>query len=150
MVAKGVPWTHGAYVGGAETPEHYVWRSMLSRCNRPNDKSFAGYGGRGIRVEWSSYAEFLNDMGRRPSDQHSIDRIDVNGNYSKANCRWATRSEQQSNTQDTKTYTDGDFSGTLTECAEYIGISKALAHWRYKTWGTFKRGANWWLRPKIK
>lgn len=57
------------------------------------------YADRGITVckRWDAYETFLADMGRRPSPDHSIDRINNDGNYEPSNCRWATRSEQQRN-----------------------------------------------------
>lgn len=136
---------HGGYLGGKEQPEHYVWRSMLARCNNPNQNAYKHYGGRGIKVcrRWHSYEKFLADMGSRPSPEHSLDRIDTDKDYKLSNCRWATRSQQQKNKTSTKTYTDGNFTGVLVECAEYLGISKALAHIRWKSWGTFQKGVVW-------
>ena len=79
-------------------PTYSSWRAMHKRCRNANHKDFANYGGRGITVcqEWFSYRQFLADMGERP-DGRSIDRINVNGNYEKENCRWATASEQARN-----------------------------------------------------
>jgi hypothetical protein len=72
---------------------------MLSRCNNPNATSYVDYGGRGISVceRWSEFQNFLDDMGERPSKAYSIDRIDVNGNYTPENCKWATATEQTRN-----------------------------------------------------
>jgi hypothetical protein len=136
---------HGAYNGGGETPEHYVWRTMLARCNNPNANSYAYYGGRGIHVckAWHMYENFVADMGLRPSSEHSLERINVDKGYIPSNCKWATRSEQQRNKRNTRFYTNGSFSGTLVECAVYVGISKELAYWRWKTWGTFLKGTIW-------
>ena len=136
---------HGGYSGGKETAEHYIWRSMLARCNNPNDSSYPYYGGRGINVcdKWRDYAAFLADMGKRPTTTHSLDRIDVDGDYSPGNCRWATRSEQQKNKTGTRRYTNGVFTGTLVECATLLGISKESAHWRWKNWKTFTKGEVW-------
>lgn len=136
---------HGAYTGGKEKPEHYVWRSMLARCTNPRASSFKYYGARGINVcaRWQNYSNFIADMGDRPTPEHSLERKDYNGDYEPDNCCWATRSEQQKNKSSTKVYSNGVFVGTLVECAKAIGISKELAHWRWKTHKTFKAGEPW-------
>lgn len=82
------------------TAEYTAWRSMKRRCSPNNAKSRAYYSDRGIRVcpEWeASFSSFLAHVGRRPTPQHSIDRINNNGNYEPGNVRWATWSEQMRN-----------------------------------------------------
>lgn len=78
---------------------------MKKRCYNQNEHSYKDYGGRGIRVLWSSFPDFYTDMGK-PYEEHvalygekdtSIDRINNDGNYCKANCRWATKKEQANN-----------------------------------------------------
>ena len=105
------------YVHGGTTihkREHNSWFSARQRCNNPKCHAYEDYGGRGIRVcqRWNAadagFVNFLQDMGRRPANK-SLDRIDVNGNYScghcpqciehgwPANCRWATQKVQNMN-----------------------------------------------------
>ncbi len=73
---------------------------MIQRCYSPSNTGFMNYGGRGVTVcdawRWD-YEAFLRDVGRKPSDEHSLDRIDPWGHYEPANVRWATNVEQANN-----------------------------------------------------
>lgn len=91
--------THG-HTRGGRTLEYQSWLAMIRRCNNPNEAIYHYYGGRGIKVceRWvNSYENFLEDMGKRPSKNHSLERIDVDGDYEPSNCKWATRTEQALN-----------------------------------------------------
>src|SRR5215204_1108980 len=79
-------------------PLYSVWSAMRRRCRNPNDASWPHYGARGITVcpAWDDYRTFEKDMWPRPPGA-SIERIDVNGNYERSNCRWATAFEQSRN-----------------------------------------------------
>lgn len=87
--------THGM----THCPEYNAWSAMRNRCEKPSNKDFKYYGGRGITVcgRWSSFENFYEDMGPRPSNKHTIDRIDNDRNYDSKNCRWATRLYQARN-----------------------------------------------------
>ena len=89
-----------SHKGRRPTAEYRVWKWMKERCSNQSSMSYQNYGGRGIKVcaRWaSSFEAFLADMGRRPSRNLQIDRINNDGNYEPGNCRWATRSEQMKN-----------------------------------------------------
>lgn len=100
---------HGNSPRKRATPEYKSYYAMIQRCTNENAKGFENYGGRGIRVcdRWMDFNVFLKDMGKKPSPEHSIERIEVNGNYEPSNCRWATPVEQSHNTRLRKTNKTG-------------------------------------------
>lgn len=128
------------YHGMADSPEHGIWEGMKDRCYKPRQRGYANYGGRGIAVcsGWrSSFKAFLGDMGERPSDSHSIDRIDGDGHYScghceecvangwPANCRWATRAEQRRSQRNIRMLTFQGETMCMADWAKRKGMSKA-------------------------
>lgn len=98
--------THGEARQKVRSVEYNTWGRMNSRCHDPGHPRYSDYGGRGISVcdRWrDSFENFLADMGRRPSAQHSLDRYpDNDGNYEPDNCRWATTVQQSLNRRTTR------------------------------------------------
>lgn len=92
---------HGQTANGKISPEHKAWAAIKQRCYNPNASKYKYWGGRGITVceRWlNSFENFLADMGKRPSDKHSLDRFpNKEGNYEPGNCRWATIEQQNEN-----------------------------------------------------
>ena len=122
--------------GGTQpAPEWVCWVSIKGRCLNPKDPAYPDYGGRGICIceRWlSSYEDFLVDVGRKPSPQHTLDRIEVNGNYEPGNVRWATRLEQARNRRNSL-------------YIEHDGQRLCLAEWAEKT-GI----KNWTIRARLR
>ncbi|UNY40195.1 hypothetical protein KLEP174_gp48 [Pseudomonas phage vB_PcuM_ KLEP17-4] len=117
--------------GMHKTRTHTCWVNMKSRCLNPKNKSYSRYGGRGISVckRWMDFANFLADMGIQPENM-SIDRIDVNGNYSPDNCKWSSKVDQQRNTSKNQIITAYGESKTVAEWADLTGIGRSTLSYR--------------------
>jgi hypothetical protein len=122
--------THGM----KNTRTYSIWQAMRSRCNRINQD----YSCRGITYDerWDSFENFYLDMGEVPNGM-SIDRIDVNGNYTKDNCRWATREQQANNTRANVFLEYGGKKQTVAQWAKELGMKpdKLRSRLRYG-WST--------------
>ena len=117
------------------TRVYNIWRMMRGRCYDPLDKCYDDYGGRGITVcdRWKEdFAAFYADMGDPPTDQHSIDRRDNDGNYEPGNCRWATPKEQANNRRSNIMLTHDGATRTAEEWSEIVGINAATIRQRKK------------------
>lgn len=112
----------GEYRNGKESVEARTYHHARTRCCNPNDKAFPCYGGRGIEFRFTSFKEFIDEVGRRPSSKHTLDRIDSNGHYEKGNVRWATMKEQQNNRRNNVLLTFDGETHTIAEWAEKTGI----------------------------
>lgn len=95
---------HGHNVRGARSPEYISWAGMIQRCTNPNNPKFVDYGARGISVyePWFEFENFLADMGRKPSSDLSIHRVDNDGNYCPSNCVWADAVTQANNKRNSR------------------------------------------------
>lgn len=115
--------------GGSKLPEYAIWDAMRQRCSNPKTRQYSDYGGRGITVfpDWDckgGFAAWFAHIGPRPSKDHSIDRFpNPNGNYEPGNVRWATRIEQQNNTNKNRFLSLGDETKTVAEWARTLGCS---------------------------
>jgi hypothetical protein len=117
----------------SKKPSYKSWEGMIYRCNNPKSISYKNYGERGIKVckRWeSSYSNFIEDMGEKPSSKHTIERIDMNGNYEPSNCKWATYKEQMSNKRNNRFVVFMGERLTVTQLAERVGIPDGVLHSR--------------------
>lgn len=115
--------------GRSRTPEYAAWIHMLDRCYNASNPGYSNYGGRGIRVcdRWiTSFANFLSDLGERPSANHMLDRIDNDGNYTPSNCRWATPRVQGNNKRNNRLITYGDKTLTLSQWTAELHLPRGL------------------------
>lgn len=125
---------HGLY----NHPIYSNWEHIKQRCNNPKSPSYKNYGGRGIKVcdEWNnSFEAFHRDMAATYKAGLSIDRIDVNGDYTPENCRWATRREQANNTRATRYITVFGERLPLSEACRKYNIHRATVHHRLNNMG---------------
>lgn len=114
----------------AKTPTWYSWCAMRGRCYKINHHQYKNYGGRGIKVcdRWlNSFIAFYEDMGQRP-EGHTIDRIDVNGDYYKENCKWSTYKEQNNNKRDNRIITYQGRTMNATQWANELGVKTHLIY----------------------
>lgn len=104
---------------------YYVWWEMKRRCSNDKSPHYKNYGGRGITVspEWqASFAQFLIDMGPRPVN-YTLERIENDKGYSKENCKWATRKENNSNRRSVRFYEFNGLRVTAKELSKHSAVS---------------------------
>jgi len=111
--------------GGVGTEEYGIWEGVKDRCLNSNNRAYSRYGGRGITIskEWLDYAVFIQDIGKRPSKDYSIDRIDNNLGYQNGNCKWSTRIEQNRNKRNNVIILDietGIYYNSISEIVEAL------------------------------
>lgn len=139
--------------GLSYTPEYRVWQTMRLRCKNPKNAAYPDYGGRGIKVceRWAeSPARFIEDMGKKPSPRHEIDRINNDGNYEPGNCRWALRKENSNNRRSNRFIEHEGERKTVTQWAELLGISASVLEKRLAAGWPETRVLTTPVRPKGK
>ncbi len=124
--------------GFCGTRQYQVWSNIITRCNNPRSTMWEYYGGRGITVceKWLTFEGFWEDMREGYSDNLEIDRIDVDGNYCKENCRWVTRSENCYNTRKNKSNKSGK-TGVHFNVRDQVWIASICINGRLKHLGSF-------------
>lgn len=126
--------THG------ESKTHFYsrWIQIVRRCRSKKHKDYPRYGGRGIKVIWKDYQSFKKDMyisflklsKKVGKSNAQIDRIDVNGNYCKENCRWSTPKEQGNNRRNNRFMIYKGMRKTIAQWADYMGVSRQTVRYR--------------------
>lgn len=125
--------THGL----SKSTEYKSWTGIKERCYNKNNRRYGDWGGRGIKMcdRWfNSFENFLHDMGKKPTNHHSIERVDVDGDYCIENCKWATVAEQNDNKRNKITYNLNGHILTIKELANIHGIKERTLYQRLKTY----------------
>jgi hypothetical protein len=143
--------THGL----SRTLEFGIWKGMIQRCQNPNQSNYSRYGGRGIKVcdRWrgdSGFQNFIDDLGPRPSDNHSIDRIDVNGDYCPENCRWASVKEQARNKRNNRFLSYDGRNQCLSAWAKEFEMGETTLTTRLLSGWSVEKALTVPVRPKRK
>lgn len=115
----------------SKTREFKIWLGIKKRCLNRKCHAYKDYGARGIMIcdRWLiSFEDFLADMGYAPSQFHSIDRIDNNGNYEPSNCKWITRKEQNNNTRRNRIFSYEGKNYTLSNLCDKLGLKYQLIY----------------------
>ena len=115
-------------------PLYQTWASMKNRCTNESHRNYDIYGGKGIRVcdRWMRFKNFLEDMGEKPSPRHTLDRIDSNGDYESANCRWADSFVQGQNTSRVKRIEINGEVKCLDEWCRHYQLNRATVKARVR------------------
>jgi hypothetical protein len=130
---------HGHSTKTVKTPTYHSWHAMKKRCSSSTRGRAPCYADKGISFDprWKDFNIFLADMGERPAG-HTLDRRDNDQGYSKANCRWATPTEQTRNRRVTLMFTHEGRTLPVIEWAKELGLSYSVAKWRFKRHGALE------------
>lgn len=133
----------GIDVQGKDKRIYKLWSHLKDRCYCKNNKDYKHYGNRGITICESWKHNFINfyswALSNGYSDNLSIDRIDVNGNYEPDNCRWVTAKQQARNRRNNKFITYNGETHCISEWAEIIGIERKCLEYRVRKWNDLNR-----------
>lgn len=121
---------HGEYRNNKQSAEYAIYHGAKKRCQNPKDGAFKYYGERGVEFRFTSIEQFIADVGRRPSKEHSIDRKDTNGHYEPGNVRWATKDMQASNMRSNKFISIGGMTLTYSQWERHNGLTPNQIHVR--------------------
>ena len=127
---------HGHASAAGSTRTYGIWQAMRNRCRNPNVAGYENYGGRGIVVcdRWRNFKIFLEDMGEAPPG-YSLDRIDNDGHYYPANCRWADRRTQRLNSRAARKIVFSGKTQTIDEWSKELGVNYMTLYSRLVTYG---------------
>lgn len=111
--------------GKTHSKTYTTWQKMKARCTNPNDDRYYLYGRKGITIceRWKSFENFLNDMGEKP-EETTLDRIDNSKGYEPLNCRWASREQQQRNTNAKGVY----YKPELNKWVAAVNVGRKYIH----------------------
>ena len=113
--------------------EYTTWLNIKARCLNPKSHNYKDYGGRGVSVcsNWKNdFARFLQDVGKKPTPDHQLDRINNDRNYEPGNVRWATKIENANNKRNSRFLTYNDETLTIAQWARKVGIKVYTIHTR--------------------
>lgn len=116
-------------------PLYQTWDGIKKRCYQVNATGYKNYGARGIVMcdEWkNSFWKFVEDMGKKPFKTSSIERININGNYSKDNCVWASSKQQAENRRNNINIIYNDTIHTLYSICKLLNLKHSTIYYRLK------------------
>jgi hypothetical protein len=116
-------------------PLYQTWDGIKKRCYQENATGYKNYGGRGIKMckQWkTSFWQFVEDMGNKPFEASTIDRIDNSKDYSKDNCVWATKQQQAQNRRNNIYINYNGKTHTLYSICKELNITHSTTYWRLK------------------
>ncbi|MHC3450821.1 hypothetical protein [Streptomyces prasinus] len=144
--AASRPRTHGQ----AHTPLYKRWRAMIERTRNPNASEYHNYGGRGIKVcdQWQSFEAFAADMGATFDEVLTLERRNVNGDYSPENCYWATTKQQTRNRRNNHVIEWSGRRMVVTDWAELLGLKPNTLIYRLRRGWQLERALTTGANPE--